>query len=91
MGTVRQLDDHRGVAVRRYRTGESVCSIATALGRSRQWVYKWLARAATGGLDWVSDHSRRPHASPQALPADVVEAVRLVRLELYNAGLKNLS
>jgi hypothetical protein len=87
MGTVRRIDDNRGVAVRRYQHGESVRSIATALGRSRWWVYKWLARAATGGPAWATDRSRRPHASPHALPADVVEAVCLVRLELYNAGL----
>lgn len=87
MGTVRRLDDSRGAAVRRYRNGESARSIAATLGRSRQWVYKWLTRAAAGGPDWASDRSRRPHVSPQALPADVVEAVRLVRLELYNAGL----
>ena len=87
MGTVRRIDDNRGVAVRRYQHGESVRSIATSLGRSRWWVYKWLARAATGGPAWATDRSRRPHASPHALPADVVEAVCLVRLELYNAGL----
>lgn len=87
MGTVRRINDHRGVAVRRHRSGESVASIATSLGRSRQWVYKWLARAATADPAWASDRSRRPHISSHALPTDVVEAVRLVRLELYNGGL----
>jgi transposase len=82
MGTVRRIDDDRGVAVRRYQAGESVRSIATSLGRSRWWVYKWLARAVLGGPTWATDHSRRPHTSPHALPADVVEAMRLVRLEL---------
>ena len=60
MGTVRRIDDNRGVAVRRYQHGESVRSIATSLGRSRWWVYKWLARAATGGPAWATDRSRRP-------------------------------
>jgi putative transposase len=87
MGTVRRLDDHRGIAVRRFRNGESATSIAASLGRSVRWVYKWTARAAGGGPDWATDRSRRPHGSPQALPPDVVEAVQLVRLELYNAGL----
>ncbi len=87
MGTVRRLDDHRGIAVRRLRNGERATSIAAALGRSVRWVYKWAARAAGGGPDWAGDRSRRPHGSPQALPPDVVEAVRLIRLELYNAGL----
>ncbi len=59
MGTVRRIDDNRGVAVRRYQHGESVRSIAMSLGRSRWWVYKWLARAATGGPAWATDRSRR--------------------------------
>ena len=87
MGTVRRLDDHRGIAVRRFHNGERARSIAVSLGRSVRWVYKWAARAAGGGPDWASDRSRRPHGSPQALSPDVVEAVQLVRLELYNAGL----
>ncbi|HYA44214.1 MAG TPA: helix-turn-helix domain-containing protein [Acidimicrobiales bacterium] len=87
MGTVRRLDDHRGIAVRRFRNGESARSIALSLGRSSRWVYKWVARAAGGPPDWASDRSRRPHVSSQAVPPDVVEAVQLVRLELYNAGL----
>ncbi len=59
MGTVRRIDDNRGVAVRRYQHGERVRSIAMSLGRSRWWVYKWLARAATGGPAWATDRSRR--------------------------------
>ena len=86
MGTVRRLDDHRGIAVRRFRNGEGATSIAASLGRSVRWVYKWAARAATGGPDWATDRSRRPHVSPQAVPPEVVEAVQLVRLELFNAG-----
>ena len=34
MGTVRRLDDHRGIAVRRFRNGEGATSIAASLGRS---------------------------------------------------------
>ena len=41
MGTVRRLDDHRGIAVRRFRNGERARSIAVSLGRSVRWVYKW--------------------------------------------------
>lgn len=87
MGTVRRLNDDRGIAVRRSRNGESIRSIAVSLGRSPRWVYKWRARAAAGDPDWATDRSRRPHVSPHALSPEVIEAVRLVRLELYNAGL----
>jgi len=87
MATERRLDEDRVAAVRRYHQGESIRSIAGALGHSRRWVYKWLARAATGTATWATEVSRRPHTSPQAYDAETVEAVRLVRLELYNAGL----
>ena len=33
-------------------TAKRATSIAASLGRSVRWVYKWVARAATGGPDW---------------------------------------
>ena len=50
-------------------------------------MYKWLARALEADPTWAAGASRRPHSSPHAYPAESVEAVRLVRHELYNAGL----
>jgi transposase InsO family protein len=50
-------------------------------------VYKWLKRAETGDSAWAITASRRPYRSPQAYAAETIEAVRVVRLELYNAGL----
>jgi transposase InsO family protein len=87
MATVRRIENERVAAVRRYHQGESIRSIAASLGHSRRWVYKWLARAMAGDPAWASDASRRPHTSPHAYAAEIIEAVRLVRLELYNAGL----
>jgi transposase InsO family protein len=87
MDNRRRLTDDRERAVRRYRAGEDVTTIAASLGRSRQWVYKWCTRATEGGVTWAAERSRQPHGHPGALPADVVAAVRLIRLELYNAGL----
>ena len=89
MGTVRRIDDNRGVAVRRYQHGESVRSIAMSLGRSRWWVYKWLARAATGGPAWATDRSRRLDVfgerflvPPEAQYAYVVGTVDVARQRL---------
>ncbi len=89
MATARRLDDERAAAVRRYTAGESARSIAVSLRRTRQWVYKWVGRAAKAGetQPWAAAASRRPRHSPHAYPAETVEVVRVIRLELYNAGL----
>lgn len=87
MGTRMQLDEERRLAIQRCLAGEGPTSIAASLGRSRQWVCKWFARYLAGDEVWAAEASRRPHTRPLALPADVVAAVRLVRLELYNQGL----
>jgi putative transposase len=87
MDNRRRLTNDRERAVRRNRAGEDVTTIAASLGRSRQWVYKWCTRATEGGVTWAAERSRQPHGHSGALPADVVAAVRLIRLELYNAGL----
>ncbi len=80
-------EDERRWAVARVHAGEPVTTVAASLGRSRQWVYTWLARAAGGEATWAEDRSHRPTHLPRATPAEVEAAVRLVRLELYNQGL----
>ncbi len=42
-------EDERRWVVARVRAGEPITGVAAALGRSRQWLYTWLTRAATGG------------------------------------------
>jgi len=45
---------------------------------SRKTGYKWLARFRQGGLPGLSDDSRRPRVSPEALSEDVVcELIRI--------------
>jgi len=80
-------DDERRLAVARCVSGEDPTTIAASLGRSRRWVYKWLARHRTGDSAWAADRSRRPWTHPLALPARVEAAVESVRRELYNEGL----
>lgn len=84
---VRHLEEERTQAVARARAGESITAIAVSLGRSRRWVYGWLARAEEGGEAWVQDRSHRPPFHPRATSAEVEAAVRMVRLELYNQDL----
>lgn len=79
--------DERRWAVARVETGDPVATVAAALRRSRDWVYTWLTRARTGDPGWALDRSHRPTHLARLTPAEVVEAVALVRLSLYNHGL----
>ena len=87
MDTRLPLYDERRLAVARCLRGEDPTTVAASLGRSRRWVYKWLARRVTGDPAWAADRSRRPRTHPLALPARAEAAVESVRLELYNEGL----
>ena len=76
-------------ALERFRQGESVSTIANSLGYSRRWVYKWIerSRVANPEVPWPEDRSRRPHANSRSCSTEMVEAVKLARLHLYNRGL----
>ena len=47
-----------------FEHGERVSAISRKLGRSREWVYKWVKRHADGSQDWKQSRSRAPHKSP---------------------------
>lgn len=83
----RHPEEERRWAVARVQAGDPVTTVAAALGRSRDWVYRWVARAHSGDPTWTVDRSHRPTHLVQATDPEVVEAVRLVRLSLYNQGL----
>jgi putative transposase len=76
-------------AVKCYLQGESITTIAQKLGRSRPWVYKWVARYEANNQEpgWQEEQTKRPHSNSRQLPAEIVEAVKLARLHLYNQGL----
>jgi len=76
-------------AIESYLKGESIAAIAQKLGYGRSWVYKWMERyqASSAASSWQEDQSRRPHSNPRQMPAEVVEAIKLARLHLYNQGL----
>lgn len=63
-------------AVRRYQTGESATDICRSLGKSRQWLYKWLQRKAELEQD---PGSKRAH---NRTPAEIEEAVAEARKKL---------
>ena len=80
-------EDERRWAVARVEAGDPVATVAAALHHSRDWVYTWCTRARTGDSGWTQDRSHRPSHLARLTPPEIVEAVRLVRLSLYNQGL----
>jgi putative transposase len=89
-GVKKKQESDRELAVKRYLKGESISAIAAALNRSRPWVYKWIERHEAGTAaeaDWRTELSRAPHHNPREMSQEVVEAVKLARLRLYNQGL----
>jgi transposase len=59
--------------------GAKPSEIATELGRSRQWVTKWLARYRSEGNNGLAGRSRRPFESPSRLGAEVRDEIITVR------------
>jgi transposase InsO family protein len=83
----KKIQQEREGAVQRYIDGEDVESICASLGRSRCWLYKWLARHIPDDSSWYEDLSRRPFISPRRTPAEIEQIVELVRSSLYNKDL----
>ena len=85
----RKEERDRKLAIDRYSSGEQITSIARSMGYSRQWVYKWIERHESGddATDWRQSRSSCPQSNPRQLSESVVEAVKMVRLSLYNQGL----
>jgi putative transposase len=88
-GMKKKQQRDRELAVKRYLQGEEISAIAKSLCRSRPWVYKWVERyqASSTQIDWCADQARAPHSNPRQLAQEVVAAVKLARLHLYNQGL----
>lgn len=72
----------RARAVSMYTQGQSVSGIAKALGRSRQWVHKWINRSRSDSEAWNQSHSTAPHHSPNKLDPSIEEQVISARQQL---------
>ena len=83
----KKIQKERAVAVRRFIQGESPEVICASLGKSRRWLYKWVARHTPDNPAWYDDQSRKPLTSSHRTPAEIDEIVEMVRLSLYNKGL----
>jgi putative transposase len=82
-----EIKHYRILAVQRFKNGESPESICTSLGKSKVWLYKWLKRYNDKESSWCADRSRRPHSTPMHTPAEIMEIVKMIRLNLYNQDL----
>jgi transposase len=77
--------------VREYHTELlTMTELAAQYGISRKTGYKWLAQYEAQGPLGLCDRSRRPHHSPQATDADVVEALIALRRRHPRWGAKKL-
>ena len=77
----------RILAVERFKNGESSEGICASLNKSRAWLYKWVSRYDDHNTSWCESQSRRPKIVANFTPAEMVEIVKMVRLNLYNQDL----
>jgi putative transposase len=83
----KKIQKQRAVAVQRYLAGESPENICASLGKTKPWLYKWVARHTPDDPTWFEDLSRRPLSSPYRTAMEIEKIVEMVRLNLYNKGL----
>ncbi|HET6316342.1 MAG TPA: IS481 family transposase [Chloroflexota bacterium] len=69
------------------RDGRSVAELARVHGVHRSWLYKLLGRYRAQGEAGLAPRSRRPHRSPTALRAEVIEGIVRQRSDLLAQGL----
>jgi transposase InsO family protein len=77
----------RILAVQRFKSGENPESICTSLNKSKAWLYKWNKRSTDNDESWSESRSRRPISIATYTTAEVVEIVKMIRLNLYNHDL----
>lgn len=77
----------RVLAVQRFLGGEDSEAICASLGKSKAWLYKWVNRYIEGDASWSGSRSRRPLSTSNHTPAEIVEIVKVIRLDLYNQDL----
>lgn len=72
----------RAQAVAMRARGNSVAEISRKLGRSRQWIYKWLDRHSEGAENWNSSRSRSPVHKAKRIAEPLERLVVETRLRL---------
>ena len=83
----KKIQKQRADAVQRYLAGENPYTICASLGKTKRWLYKWVARHTPEDPSWYDDYSRRPLSNPNRTSVEIERIVEMVRLNLYNKGL----
>jgi hypothetical protein len=75
----------RQEAIRMHLQGECVQAIAAKINRSRQWVYKWIARY-TQNLqgEWYLNESNAPEKAANRIDKSVESSILFIRNKLQN-------
>ena len=76
----------RKQAITLHLQGKKVSAIAREIGRTRQWVHKWLKRYDAHSDKWCSSHSHAPrnnHAVSSTLEEKVVETRQVLEASPY--------
>lgn len=77
------MEEHlRKQAVTMVGQGVSVAEVARQLGKSRQWVYKWVERSSTGESDWNLSKSNAPRTIANKTHKGIESAVIRTRRAL---------
>ena len=72
----------RRKAVEMHREGQKPAKIARVLGKSRQWVHKWINRSKESEEEWYKSQSHAPHKSKTKTSATMEDKVVEARLHL---------
>ena len=76
----------RAKAITYVADGCTITETSSQLRLSRQTIYKWLRRYASGEPGWYEDGSRRPHRVPNRLPDEIEKKVISTVTALVSAG-----
>lgn len=76
----------RKQAITLHQQGKKVAAIAREVGRTRQWVHKWVKRYEAQSDNWCSSHSHAPrnnHTISSTLEEKVVETRQVLKESPY--------
>jgi len=72
----------RKKAISLYQQGKKVTTIAREIGRTRQWVHKWINRYETQSENWSSSRSHAPHNPSTRISSSTKDLVVATRKQL---------
>jgi hypothetical protein len=82
---MKQEEILRQEAIRLHLQGDSVQAIASKIKRSRQWVYKWIARYAENSRDnWYLNRSNAPKKVANRIDKSAENSILSIRDKLQN-------